>query len=293
MVDPRTDVLKPSLTQPDAMVRFDWGMAGLLALAPDATVVVIVDVLRFTTAVNVAVERGSAVAPAAWNDASAQALAREQGIAVAGQRERGELSLSPADLERMDLPDRLLLPSPNGSALTAAALELGGADVLAGCLRNATATAARASELASAAAGAPTIAVIAAGERWDDQSLRPALEDMIGAGAVIDALARQRSAARWRCSPEANAATAVFRDARPMLGATIAACASGQDLAARGWHDDLAIAAALDISTVAAELIDGAYVGVTPRVEPSRPDAGMCSLMWSAAAVATGSPTHE
>ena len=39
--------------------RFDWGPDGLAALAPAAAVVVIVDVLRFTSAVSAAVEAGA------------------------------------------------------------------------------------------------------------------------------------------------------------------------------------------------------------------------------------------
>ena len=43
--------------------RFDWGGDGLRALAPAADAVVLVDVLRFTTAVTVAIEHGCTVAP--------------------------------------------------------------------------------------------------------------------------------------------------------------------------------------------------------------------------------------
>ena len=51
--------------------RFGWGAEGLAALAPDCDVIVIVDVLRFTSAVSVAVAGGSIVFPYRWSDDSA------------------------------------------------------------------------------------------------------------------------------------------------------------------------------------------------------------------------------
>ena len=48
--------------------RFDWGPNGFRALAPAAEVVVLVDVLRFTTAVCAAVEAGATVLPYRWAD---------------------------------------------------------------------------------------------------------------------------------------------------------------------------------------------------------------------------------
>jgi hypothetical protein len=47
-------------------VRFDWGAVGAARAGERTGVLVVVDVLSFTTAVTVAVERGVAVNPAAW-----------------------------------------------------------------------------------------------------------------------------------------------------------------------------------------------------------------------------------
>jgi 2-phosphosulfolactate phosphatase len=236
--------------QHGATVRVDWGLGGLHRLAPGASVVVIVDVLRFTTAVSVAVERGCAVYPAPWRERT-NAWTAERGITVAGRREDGGLSLSPTDLARTELPDRLVLPSPNGSALTVAAQQIGVRDVLAGCLRNAAATAQRAAALAEGG----VIAVIAAGEVSHDGPLRPAIEDLLGAGAVISAFP-----ANLRRSPEATVAQTSFAVHRESLGVVIGDCASARELAEVGFADDVAMASELDVCHVAAELREGAYV---------------------------------
>jgi 2-phosphosulfolactate phosphatase len=226
--------------------RFDWGVDGLHALAA-SDVVVIVDVLRFTTAVSAAIESGLVVLPYRWADDGAHAYAAEHGASLAGRREDGALSLSPTDLLTAPSGIRLVLPSPNGSTLAFVARERGAAHVLAGSLRNATATAALARRLAG-----PTgsVAVIAAGERWHDATgpLRPAVEDLIGAGAVLAALDPSGAITAPCCSPEALAARAAFAAARPRLHDVLVDTASGRELMQRGWADDVATAAALDVT---------------------------------------------
>lgn len=61
-------------------------------------------------------------------------------------------------------------------------------------------------------------------------------------------------------SPEAQAAAAVFHDARDRLPAVLRACASGRELLARGREADLVHASALGVSTVVPVLRDGAFV---------------------------------
>lgn len=55
--------------------RFDWGPNGLRTLAPVVDVVVVVDVLRFTSAVSAAVESGAEVFPYRWADEGAAGYA--------------------------------------------------------------------------------------------------------------------------------------------------------------------------------------------------------------------------
>ncbi len=238
--------------------RFDWGLDGLRALTPLADVVVVVDVLRFTTAVCTALEAGGAVLPYPWNDGGAPAYAAQHDAVLAGRREDGELSLSPTDLLRAQPGTRLVLPSPNGSALAFAARDLGARHVLAGCLRNAAAVAERAAALSGRSG---VIAVIGAGERWHDASgpLRPALEDLVGAGGVLAALDPAHAVSSPCCSPEAAAARAAFVGARPRLFETLAGCASGRELIDRGWADDVEAAAALDVARVVPTLDGPAF----------------------------------
>jgi 2-phosphosulfolactate phosphatase len=129
--------------------------------------------------------------------------------------------------------------------------------VLAGSLRNATATARRAHALAHGGA----VGVIAAGERWGSASgsLRPAIEDLLGAGAVLAALDPSSAVSDPRCSPEAAAARAGFIGAKSSLASALATCPSGRELAARGWGDDVDTSARLDVSDRAAQMIDSAF----------------------------------
>lgn len=57
----------PYFDQVEFDVRCEWGLAGVRHLAP-ADVMVIVDVLSFTTSVNIAVARGAVVYPYRWRD---------------------------------------------------------------------------------------------------------------------------------------------------------------------------------------------------------------------------------
>ncbi len=158
----------------------EWGEQGLRALAPLCDVVIIVDVLSFTTCVDVAVSKGAVVYPYRHKDESASEYARVNHALLAGKRGlAGGFSLSPASLLGISTGTRLVLPSLNGATLS---LTVQHAAIIAGCLRNAVAVAQAAMQLCR------RIAIIPSGERWPDGSLRPCWEDWVGAGAIIAGL---------------------------------------------------------------------------------------------------------
>lgn len=226
-------------------IRFEWGLSGLQALAPESNVVIIVDVLSFTTSVDIAVGNGAVVFPYRGTAEALQPFAASAGAIVArhGRQPGAGYSLSPSSLVDIPAGTRIVLPSPNGSKLSLAA---GTAVTLAGCLRNATAVAARASQLGR------RISVIAAGERWPDGSLRPGLEDLLGAGAILAQLTGSTS-------PEAETAVAAFNHARGDLRTALQRCGSGRELIERGFAEDVVLAAQFDASDNAPCLTDGAY----------------------------------
>jgi 2-phosphosulfolactate phosphatase len=239
----------------------DWGLSGAEAVGADAVIAVVVDVLSFTTTLTVAVDAGAEVYPFRWKDASAREFAREHDAVLAVGRfeardadpaERA-VSLSPASLQPATGLERIVLPSPNGSALAHALAERR-ATVVGAALRNRLAVARWIADTVTGETGAgpPAIAVVAAGEQWPDGSLRPAVEDLWGAGAVIAALSDLGIGDQ---SPEAWTAEAAFRGVEESLAAELADCASGQELAMAGFADDVAIAAELDSSDCVPVLI--------------------------------------
>lgn len=234
-------------------VRLEQGPTGAQALvgAGAVDVAVVVDVLSFTTTTTIAVARGVEVLPVAWRDvrAGAHAAAHDALLAL-GRLERqslppaersGAASLSPAAMLGYDGPARVVLPSPNGATI-AALLADAGATVIAASLRNAGAVG---RHLAAPVRDGARVALVAAGERWPDGSLRPAIEDLWGCGAVIAALLHAVPDAVL--SPEARLAVTAVADLTP---AALLGCASGAELVGKGFADDVHVAGQRDVDDV-------------------------------------------
>jgi 2-phosphosulfolactate phosphatase len=117
--------------------------------------------------------------------------------------------------------------------------------VVAGSLRNSAAVARWALARQADKGDRFTVAIVAVGEPRDGDGIRYALEDLLGAGAIIDALA---AVGIDYCSPEAAAAAAAFTGLRNATGHLIGASVSGRAATARGDRASVDAAISVDSS---------------------------------------------
>jgi 2-phosphosulfolactate phosphatase len=231
--------------------RFDWGPDGARNAALRGETIVVVDTLRFSTVVAIAVGRGALVFPCA-PDTDAVAYARHVAATAVDHRQ----ALSPHSYTETPAGSRIVLPSPNGAmcCLRGAAAPA----LFVGALVNARVTAAA----VAAAAGPTGVTVIACGEQGGGNAghgaIRHAVEDALGAGAIISYLPGSKS-------PEAETCEAAFLTARDRLSETLWECVSGQELRERGFGEDVRFAAQLD-SLPATGVLRGDYLQAVGRV---------------------------
>lgn len=225
-------------------VRFDWGTPGVSRLAPHCRTFVIVDVLRFSTAVETGLSHGLVLEPEHWP------MPRRPGGApaafVADGSAPGGPSLSPGSLLLLPSGARVVLPSLNGANCALAAADTG-ATVVAGSLRNAGAVAAFVAEAAY------PIGFIAAGDLAIDGTMRPAVEDILGVAAILRLVPGSRS-------PEAAVAEAAHTS-NPLE--IVRESASARQLASVGHDEDAEWAAQLDVSRCVPVLDGEVFVAVT------------------------------
>jgi 2-phosphosulfolactate phosphatase len=131
-----------------------------------------------------------------------------------------------------------------GSPGLAEVLEVDDAIVVAGSLRNCAAVAQWALEQQADKGDRFTVAVVACGAQREDGRLRFALEDLLGAGAIIDALA---DVGIDYASPEAASAAAAFTGLRNATGHLIGASTGGRAVAKHSGRG--AIDAAIDLNS--------------------------------------------
>ena len=264
---------------PESSVHLEWGVIGARQAAQRGDLVVVVDVLSFSTTLAVAVERG--ITSIVY---SGEEIASMGGLTAAGERlgarpissqrraAPGELSLSPASLLTADRDQRVLFTSFNGALVVSAGQDAPGVYVIA--LRNATAGA----RLVAAAVReglAARVTLIACGEQWtsvaaQDAGFRPSVEDWVGAGYIAAALAKEGLV----LSTEARVAIP-----SPAHLEAIRSSVSARELLAAGFQKDVDLALEVDVCDVVPVRSDRdpagrTFVGVEAGTEPRTARAG-------------------
>jgi len=257
---PRMALMADLLAQLPYRCRFDWGHDGARRAAARGDILVVVDILRFSTAAVTAVAQGAVIYPCAPGD-DLEAIAQRVGAHVAcASPARGtapRYSLSPGSYDGVQPGTRIVLPSPNGA--TCSRYGRVAPYLFVGALVNARAVGEVLSALLAQPAGAVT--VLACGERaaevGEDGALRVAIEDYLGAGAILSCLTLPKS-------PEARVCEHAFLGARDHLGDLLRDSISGRELRAKGWSADVERAARLNLYPTVPVMRE-------ERLEPFRP----------------------
>lgn len=239
-----TQIREKSLyTQHPYRCRFDWGRHGVRQAAERGDILVIVDTLSFSTATVTAVHYGGSIYPCTLEEdaaAIAQRIGGEAAVSRYDVPHKGRFSLSPATYLHLEPGTRVVLDSPNGATCSRYASQV--PFLFVGALVNAKAVAAVVSSLLEHQE--LSVTVIACGERWktpsEDGELRVALEDYLGAGAILSSLPQEKS-------PEARACEGAFVQVRDDLHAMLWECGSGRELREKGFGMDVQHAARLNV----------------------------------------------
>lgn len=264
MVGPSMDAGSPGRSGPfepwpDADVHAEWGVTAASLAAARGDIVCIVDVLSFSTFVTLATDRGASVIvlmPDAIESLGGRATiagALDANVVPADRRSTVDrYTLSSATAADAEAGDRIVVMSLNGGHATCAAAAAPA--VAVGCLANARAAAATLHELRGALDRHVTL--VPCGEQWQTLSthdgLRPALEDWLAVGAIAHGLADHGA----DLSPEAGTAALLF-SAVADVEAVVHECISGRELAAKGFVDDVRLAARVDsVSTTPVRVSD-------------------------------------
>jgi 2-phosphosulfolactate phosphatase len=215
--------------------------------------VAVIDVLRATTTIATALASGAAgvipVADPAAAIALSQRLGRDRvllcGEQDAEQIEGFDLDNSPASFTPEAVAGKtLIMTTSNGTRALSA---VSGASIRAAALVNRTAVA------DALAHEDGDVLIVCAGERGSF-----ALEDAIGAGALVDALLTSISDVELRDG--ARAAALLYRCVSARLADAIASADHAVHLAQKGFARDVTRCAALDTLTIVPLLRDGILV---------------------------------
>jgi 2-phosphosulfolactate phosphatase len=229
-------------------IKVEWGQRGARSASERGDIVIIVDVLSFSSTVVTAVEYGAEIYPypPPINE-SAKSYAEEIGANIVWGRAEsikyGGHSLSPLSFTSADKGQKFVMCSLNGAASTWVASKVPA--LLIGCLLNASAVANTANHLRTKLGA--NITVVPCGEKWSDaleneNKLRPSIEDYLGAGIILSKLIGSKS-------PEVEVCIGAYVYTKNKLRELIWDSVSGRELRERGYEQDVIHCSQVDIYT--------------------------------------------
>lgn len=248
----------------DGCIHVDWGIDGLRYALKQKHIVIIVDTLRFSSAVVTAVANGFTVYPTG-DPQKGVGMAPYLGADVAGHAPGSRYSLSPRDYLEVspDTNKKVVLVSPNGAAC-AEVIDAGDTAYI-GCLLNARSVSDHVSR--EARDTGQNVTVIAAGEQraidtgerivYDRKAAQRvfALEDYLAAGACISFSSLSRT-------PEAEVCAMAFTAACTKMDILLRESFSGQYLSEHDLREDITHAAQLNKYTVVPCVKNGEITAV-------------------------------
>ena len=254
--------------QSDASTQYitlDWGVDGMRYALQKGAIAVVVDTLRFSTAVVTAVANGFTIYPVGDRQ-SGKTLAASIGAHIAGKPGEGKYTISPHTfLHSADERNRsVVLFSPNGAACSS--LVGSGQEAFIGCLLNGRAVGEYVTKLARRSR--TNVTMIAAGEQravdtgerivYEKKNAYPvfAIEDYLACGAIIHYSELVKSA-------EAEVCEYAFKGAHDMIEDLLLESFSGRYLVQHGLRKDVTHAACLNSYDVIPCIREGRIAGLS------------------------------
>lgn len=236
--------------------RMEWGRRGARDAAERGDIVIVVDVLSFSSTVVSAMNVGAIIHPYPPDldgKSYSESLGAEYILGRAEAAREGKPTLSPVTFSNIHQNKRYVLSSLNGAYCTWIASKVPA--LLIGSFLNASAVAAAANKIQQDSGAA--ITVVPSGEMWNDvreneDRLRPSIEDYLGAGAILSGLNGAKS-------PEAQVCVNAFQSSKESLKQLIWDCGSGRELMERGYEEDVLHCCRLDSAAVVPILIKGQF----------------------------------
>ncbi|PGS47305.1 2-phosphosulfolactate phosphatase [Bacillus sp. AFS041924] len=242
--------------------KVEWGKRGARDAAKRGDITIIVDVLSFSSTVVTAVNQNAIIYPYPPN-LDGKAYAKSIGADyILGRNEAavlGKATLSPVSFNESHTNNKFVLCSLNGAFCTWLASKV--PSLIIGSFLNMSSVVSYANQLKRKFNA--NITVIPCGEVWNDSRenedlMRPAIEDYLGAGAILAELEGTKS-------PEAEVCIGAFVHSKHKIKDLIWECGSGRELRVKGFEEDVRHCSQMNRYNVVPVLKNDCFVDALKR----------------------------